>query len=93
MKEFEKMAVQGDISGREAFLLFQSYGFPLEMTEELADEKKIKVNVQEFLTEFQIKYNSFTDDEVRQILKNGADKIRPVAEETLKKVKEKLGIN
>ncbi|MEK6939934.1 MAG: alanine--tRNA ligase [Nanoarchaeota archaeon] len=53
LKEFEKMAAQGDISGKEAFLLFQSYGFPLEMTEELADEKKIKVNVQEFLAEFQ----------------------------------------
>ena len=36
------------ISGKDAFLLYQSYGFPLEMTKELAKEKKIKVNTQEF---------------------------------------------
>ena len=44
MKEFERIANK-DISGEDAFLLFQSYGFPLEMTVELAREKKIKVDV------------------------------------------------
>ncbi len=44
MREFSRLAVR-DISGTDAFLLFQSYGFPLEMTVELADEKKIKVDV------------------------------------------------
>jgi len=53
LREFEKMAGQGNISGKDAFLLFQSYGFPLEMTEELADEKKVKVDVEGFLAEFQ----------------------------------------
>jgi len=56
-------------------------------------KKDLAEEVKRFLHEFQIKYNSFTDDEVRQILKDGADKIRPVAEETLKRVKNKLGIN
>jgi alanyl-tRNA synthetase len=51
IKEFEKMASH-DISGEDAFLLFQSYGFPLEMTEEMADEKKIKVDTEGFLAEF-----------------------------------------
>lgn len=49
--------------------------------------------VKKFLIEFQIKYHSFKDDEVRQILKDGAAKVRPIAQETLKRVKEKLGIN
>ena len=31
------------ISGKDAFLLYQSYGFPIEMTLELAKEKKLKV--------------------------------------------------
>ena len=53
LREFEKMVAQGNISGQEAFLLFQSYGFPLEITEELAEEKKIKVDVEGFLKEFQ----------------------------------------
>jgi alanyl-tRNA synthetase len=36
------------LSGKDAFLLYQSYGFPIEMTEELAREKKIKTNKKEF---------------------------------------------
>ena len=47
------MAKIGDISGKDAFLLFQSYGFPLEMTQEMADEKKIKVDFEGFLAEFE----------------------------------------
>ena len=50
LKEFEKMAARGNISGTDAFLLFQSYGFPLEMTEELAAEKKVQVDVHGFLS-------------------------------------------
>jgi alanyl-tRNA synthetase len=45
MREFEKLAKGKEISGKDAFLLYQSYGFPIEMTEELAREKKIKVDV------------------------------------------------
>jgi len=54
LKEFEKMAVHNkSISGKEAFLLFQSYGFPLEMTQELAEEKNIKVDADGFKAEFE----------------------------------------
>jgi len=52
LREFEKMATK-DISGKDAFLLFQSYGFPLEMTEEMADEKKVKVDVEAFFKEYE----------------------------------------
>ncbi len=49
MREFEKISKdKKQISGKEAFLLYQSYGFPIEMTCELAEEKKIKVNMKEF---------------------------------------------
>ena len=41
-----------EISGKDAFLLFQSYGFPIEITQELAKEKNIKVNLKEFEQEF-----------------------------------------
>ncbi|MBI4980818.1 alanine--tRNA ligase [Candidatus Woesearchaeota archaeon] len=54
LKEFDKIAAQGKmISGKDAFLLFQSYGFPLEMTQELAAEKNIKVDVVGFKKEFE----------------------------------------
>ncbi len=54
LKEFDKIATQGKlISGKDAFLLFQSYGFPLEMTQELAVEKNIKVDGIGFKKEFE----------------------------------------
>jgi alanyl-tRNA synthetase len=43
MKEFEKIA-QPVISGIDAFNLLQSYGFPIELTEELAKERGITVD-------------------------------------------------
>ncbi len=48
LKVFNKLAKEGDISGEKAFLLFQSYGFPLEMTVELAKERELKVDVDGF---------------------------------------------
>lgn len=43
MKEFEKMAA-GNITGEQAFTLFTTYGFPFEMTEELANERGLSVD-------------------------------------------------
>jgi len=36
------------LSGKEAFLLYQSYGFPIEITQDLAKEKKIKIDIKGF---------------------------------------------
>jgi len=43
MREFHK--IPGDISGKDAFNLYQNYGFPIEFTTELAieDEKQVDV--------------------------------------------------
>jgi len=49
LKEFNKLSV---VSGEDAFNLYQTYGFPLEMTEELAQEKGIEINKNEFENEF-----------------------------------------
>ncbi|PIP67297.1 MAG: alanine--tRNA ligase [Parcubacteria group bacterium CG11_big_fil_rev_8_21_14_0_20_41_14] len=40
------------ISGKDAFDLFQSFGFPLEMTKELAKEQNLSVDDKEFYEEF-----------------------------------------
>ncbi len=45
-------AEKGRIDGKDAFLLFQSFGFPIEITKELADEKGIQVDVKGFDEEF-----------------------------------------
>jgi alanyl-tRNA synthetase len=43
LREFEKKS--GDhITGTEAFVLFSTYGFPLELTKELAHERKMTVD-------------------------------------------------
>ena len=49
LKEFSKLTV---VTGSDAFNLYQSYGFPLEMTEELAKEKGLQVDKKEFEAEF-----------------------------------------
>ncbi len=50
VKEFEKITknLKNTISGKKAFLLYQSYGFPLEMTKEMAKEKNLKVDAKSF---------------------------------------------
>jgi len=52
MKELEKMLGKGSISGEGAFLLFSSYGFPLELTEEILKEKGQSVDRAVFEAEF-----------------------------------------
>ncbi len=51
LKEFEKVAKK-DIDGQTAFHLFDTYGFPLELTIELAKEKGFKVDEEGFNQKF-----------------------------------------
>jgi len=50
IKEFEKISGK-NISAKDAFLLYQSYGFPIEITQELAKEKGIDVDAKGFEAE------------------------------------------
>ena len=52
LKRFQEISKDKLISGKDAFLLFQSYGFPIEMTQELAEEKNLKVDLEEYNSEF-----------------------------------------
>jgi len=53
LKKFKDLSSDKLITGKEAFLLFQSYGFPIEMTQELADEKGIPIDLEEYNQEFE----------------------------------------
>jgi alanyl-tRNA synthetase len=48
LKLFEEIAHGGGISGDDAFRLHDTYGFPLELTEELARERGLAVDVDVF---------------------------------------------
>lgn len=52
LKEFEIRKKNGAISGKDAFDLFTTYGFPLELTEELIRETGGSVDRQSFEEEF-----------------------------------------
>ncbi len=54
LNKFKKFTSNKKIlSGKQTFLLYQSYGFPLEMTKELAKENKIKINEKYYEKELQ----------------------------------------
>ncbi|MBD2091687.1 alanine--tRNA ligase [Microcoleus sp. FACHB-1515] len=49
----EKLPQGWQISGHDAFVLYDTYGFPLELTEEIAAEKNRTVDVTEFILEME----------------------------------------
>ncbi len=52
LKEFVRVSEKGDIKGEVAFHLFDTFGFPLELTIELASELGLKVDTEEFYAKF-----------------------------------------
>ena len=75
-REFEKLLPnllkdpRKIISGRLAFRLYDTYGFPLELTEELAREKGMSVNTEEFHEAFK-KHQELSRAGAEQIFKGG----------------------
>ncbi|QQS20546.1 MAG: alanine--tRNA ligase [Candidatus Moraniibacteriota bacterium] len=52
MKELERRVKSGKVSGKDVFDLFSTYGFPFEMTKEIAEERGIEVPTEDFQEEF-----------------------------------------
>jgi alanyl-tRNA synthetase len=48
MRLFEEVAAKGDVSGEDAFTLTATYGFPVELTTELARERGLAVDQEGF---------------------------------------------
>lgn len=53
LKELDRMLKDRVISGKEAFTLFSTYGFPLELTQELIGEQGGNLDIAEFKKEFE----------------------------------------
>lgn len=71
LREFEKMvSADNKITSKEAFLLYQSYGFPIEMIEELAKEKGVPVDVEGFNEQYE-KHQELSRKGAEQKFKGG----------------------
>lgn len=53
LKEYKKFKIKNKISGEDAFILFSTYGLPLEIVKELALKDNLKIDEEEFKKEFQ----------------------------------------
>ncbi len=53
IKHFTKITADGNLSGEDAFKLFSTYGFPFELTKELAKEKNIQIDEEGFAKSMQ----------------------------------------
>ena len=53
IKMFGKITKDKELDAKESFLLYQSYGFPIEMIKELAKEKNIKIDEKGFEKELE----------------------------------------
>ncbi|MEK7180214.1 MAG: alanine--tRNA ligase, partial [Patescibacteria group bacterium] len=69
LKEFQKLSTK-NISGKDAFQLFSTYGFPIEMTVELAKEKGVSVDVSNFEEEVN-KHRSLSREGAEKKFKGG----------------------
>ena len=64
LKEFEKLSTT-PISGKDAFMLFSTYGFPIDLSLDLAKEKAIVIDIEGFKEEYK---------KHQDISRQGADK-------------------
>lgn len=69
-KELRRILEIGKVSGLDAFVLFSTYGFPLEMTEEIAKERGIIVDREAFNTEMK-KHQALSREGSGQKFKGG----------------------
>lgn len=78
LKELEKLAIKGNLSGEDAFVLFTTYGFPYELTEEIAQSRNIIINRTEFdsaMVKHQVESRSGAEQKFKGGLADHSEKV------------------
>ncbi len=71
LRKFQRIAENSPrIDGKNAFLLFQSFGFPIELTKELADEIGVEVDEIEFRKEYE-RHQKVSSASAKKLFKGG----------------------
>jgi alanyl-tRNA synthetase len=71
LRKFQRIAKdRTKIDGKDAFLLFQSFGFPFELTKELAEEIKVEVDEKEFRREYE-RHQKVSSASAKRLFKGG----------------------
>jgi alanyl-tRNA synthetase len=71
LRKFHRIAEKSPkIDGKSAFLLFQSFGFPIELTKELATEIGVQVDETEFKNEYE-KHQKVSAKSAKTLFKGG----------------------
>jgi alanyl-tRNA synthetase len=64
------LAEKGVLTGKDAFTLFATYGFPIEMTVQIAEENGQKIDLEEFRKEFE-QHRQISRDATQQKFTSG----------------------
>ncbi len=70
LKEFSRLAAAGEITGKDAFTLLSSFGFPIDLTMEIAKEQGIKIDLASFEEESK-KHQALSRSGAEQKFKGG----------------------
>jgi alanyl-tRNA synthetase len=71
LRKFQRIAEKSPrIDGKSAFLLFQSFGFPIELTKELAAEIGVKVDEEGFRNEYE-RHQKVSSASAKKLFKGG----------------------
>jgi len=70
LRKFQQIANRSRIDGKNAFLLFQSFGFPVELTKELAVEIGVEVDEEEFRNEYE-RHQKVSSASAKKLFKGG----------------------
>jgi alanyl-tRNA synthetase len=75
-----KKSKGGKISGKDAFVLYDTYGFPIDLTELIAKEQGVEVDIEEFEKELQVQKERSRNAAQQDI--DDWQEIMPIAEST-----------